>query len=225
MRPDVGLIQALRAPFALNLKALQAAFGQNQLRLSAMADMEARRGAAPVSAWPVARVWAPSGMVLLLGLVLAGGMAAALLGSAAGELAMLGLLALLAVAGAFLVFGLLSGYLRVSERVAQAEIVKTVADGLEASRSSTAKAPYSIAITPCSVSRADALAGKRRSRNCSPASRIPHKVSSASTGPPSAASRERRSSTCARASAKRAQVAGYESACGHFLRPPAQSAV
>ena len=44
---------------------------------------------------------------------------------------MLGLLALLAVAGAFLVFGLLSGYLRVSERVAQAEIVKTVADGLE----------------------------------------------------------------------------------------------
>jgi two-component system, cell cycle sensor histidine kinase and response regulator CckA len=131
MRPDVGLIQALRAPFALNLKALQTAFGQNQLRLSAMADMEARRGAAPVSAWPVARVWAPSGMVLLLGLVLAGGMAAALLGSAAGEVAMLGLLALLAVAGAFLIFGLLSGYLRVSERVAQAEIVKTVADGLE----------------------------------------------------------------------------------------------
>ena len=44
---------------------------------------------------------------------------------------MLGLLALLAVAGAFLILGLLSGYLRVSERVAEAEIVKTVADGLD----------------------------------------------------------------------------------------------
>ena len=96
-----------------------------------MADMGARRGAAPAAAWPAARARALSSLVLLLGLVTAGGMAAALLGSGAGEIAILGLLALLAVAGAFLIFGLLSGYLRVSERVAEAEIVKTVADGLE----------------------------------------------------------------------------------------------
>ena len=51
--------------------------------------------------------------------------------SGAGELAVLGLLALLAVAGVFLVFGLLSGFLRLSERAAEAEIVKTVADGLD----------------------------------------------------------------------------------------------
>ena len=44
---------------------------------------------------------------------------------------MLGLLALLAVAGVFLILGLLSGYLRLSERVAEAEMVKTVADGLD----------------------------------------------------------------------------------------------
>ena len=44
---------------------------------------------------------------------------------------MLGVLALLAVAGAFLIFGLLSGYLRLSERVAEAEMVKTIADGLD----------------------------------------------------------------------------------------------
>jgi two-component system cell cycle sensor histidine kinase/response regulator CckA len=131
MRPDVGFIQALRAPLALNLKALRAVLAQNQLKLAAMAHMEARRVAAPAAVWPVARSRALSGLVLLLGLVTAGGMAAALLGSGAGELAILGLLALLAVAGAFLVFGLLSGYLRVSERVAEAEIVKTVADGLE----------------------------------------------------------------------------------------------
>ena len=97
-----------------------------------MADMEARRGAAPAAAWPAARARALSGMVLLLGLVAAGGLAAAaLLASGAGEVAMLGLLALLAVAGAFLIFGLLSGYLRLSERVAEAEMVKTVADGLD----------------------------------------------------------------------------------------------
>ncbi len=46
------------------------------------------------------------------------------------EPVMLGLLALLAVAGAFLVFGLLSGFLRVSERSAEAEMVKIVTDGL-----------------------------------------------------------------------------------------------
>jgi two-component system cell cycle sensor histidine kinase/response regulator CckA len=131
MRPDVGLLQALRTPFALNLKALRALLAQNQLRLAAMADMGARRGAAPAAAWPAARARALSSMVLLLGLVTAGGLAAALLGSGAGEVAMLGLLALLAVAGAFLIFGLLSGYLRLGERVAEAEIVKTVADGLE----------------------------------------------------------------------------------------------
>jgi two-component system cell cycle sensor histidine kinase/response regulator CckA len=43
----------------------------------------------------------------------------------------LGLLALLAAAGVFLVFGLLSGFLRLSERAAEADIVKTVADGFD----------------------------------------------------------------------------------------------
>jgi two-component system cell cycle sensor histidine kinase/response regulator CckA len=132
MRPDVGLIQALRAPFALNLKALRALLAQNQLKLAAMAHMEARSRAAPAAAWPVARARVLGSTVLLLGLVAAGGtVAAALLGNSVGELAVLGLLALLAVAGAFLIFGLLSGYLRVSERGAEAEIVKTIADGLE----------------------------------------------------------------------------------------------
>ena len=73
MRPDVGLLQALRTPFALNLKALRALLAQNQLRLAAMADMGARRGAAPAAAWPAARARAVSSMVLLLGLVTAGG--------------------------------------------------------------------------------------------------------------------------------------------------------
>jgi two-component system cell cycle sensor histidine kinase/response regulator CckA len=44
---------------------------------------------------------------------------------------MLAALVLLAVAGAFLIFGLLSGYLRLSERVAEAEMVKTIADVID----------------------------------------------------------------------------------------------
>ena len=73
-----------------------------------------------------------AGALLLIGLTAFGGLAVlALFASGAGELAMLGLLALLAVAGAFLIFGLLSGYLRLSERVAEVEMVKTIADGLD----------------------------------------------------------------------------------------------
>src|SRR5262245_12191572 len=103
MRPDVGLVQALVASFTPNLRALRAALVQNQLRLALMADMGARRGAAPVAAWPVARPRALGSLGLLLGLVMVGGMAAALMSRAAGELVMLALLASLAVAGAFLI--------------------------------------------------------------------------------------------------------------------------
>jgi len=132
MRPDAGLIEALRIAPALNLQALRTLFAQNQLQIAPMADMEARRDVAPAAAWPVVRAPRLTGVLLLLGLVAAGGLAImALFASGTGELAMLGVLALLAVAGAFLIFGLLSGYLRLSERVAEAEMVKTVADGLD----------------------------------------------------------------------------------------------
>src|SRR5439155_23140290 len=114
MRPNAGFIQALRVPFALNLQALRALLAQNQLRLSAMVEMEARHDLAPAAArfgWR--RTRRPAGAaLLLLGLVATGGLAViGLLASGAGEVAMLGLLALLAVAGAFLILGLLSGYL------------------------------------------------------------------------------------------------------------------
>ena len=225
MRPNIGLIQALRAPFALNLKAIRAVLGQNQLRLASMADLEARPGAAPALAWPLARVRAASSMVLLLGLATAGGMAAALLASAAGEVAMLALLALLAVAGAFLILGLLSGFLRVSERVAEAEIVKTVADGLETGLKivdGQGAALYR--------NRAlERLTGRRAGRHATleelfAGEPVPRKPFSASTAPPSVASRGRRSSTCARASPTPEQAAGSGSAYGPFLPLPARPA-
>ena len=134
MRPNAGLIQALRVPLALNLQALRASLAQNQLRLAAMADMEARHDLAPATArlgWPLTQSSAGP-LLLLIGMAVAGGLAViALLASGAGEVAMLALLALLAVAGAFLILGLLSGYLRLSERVAEAEMVKAIADGLD----------------------------------------------------------------------------------------------
>jgi PAS domain-containing protein len=134
MRPNAGFIQALRVPLALNLQALRTFLAQNQLRLPAMIDMEARHDLAAAAArfgWR--RPQKPAGSILLLlGLIAIGGLVlVAVLASGLGEAIMLALLSLLAVAGAFLILGLLSGYLRLSERVAEAEMVKTIADGLD----------------------------------------------------------------------------------------------
>src|SRR5262249_22669380 len=132
MRANAGPIQALRGPNALNLQSLRTLLAQNQLRLATMARLQARHDpgqAAERFGWP--RLPRPAG-ALLLGVAASGGLALiALVATGAGELVVQGVLALLAVAGAFLLFGLLFGYLRLSERVAEAEMVKAVADGLD----------------------------------------------------------------------------------------------
>src|SRR5215831_18816130 len=134
MRANAGLIQALRGPFALNLEALGTRLAQNQLKLAPMPILEVRQDLAPAAArigWR--RLPRPAGaLLLMLGLAASGGLCLMVLFAiGAGEVAMQGLLALLAVAGAFLIFGLLFGYLRLSERVAEAELVKMIADGLD----------------------------------------------------------------------------------------------
>jgi two-component system, cell cycle sensor histidine kinase and response regulator CckA len=130
MRSNAGPIQA---PNALNLKSLGTLLPQNQLRLVTMARMQARHDpgqAVERFGWP--RLPRPAGALLLLGVAASGGLTLiALVATGAGELVVQGVLALLAVAGAFLLFGLLFGYLRLSERVAEAEMVKAVADGLD----------------------------------------------------------------------------------------------
>ena len=125
MRPDVGLIEVLRNPLAQGLQALRARFAQNQLKLRRMAGLVARADAA-------ARAQGAGGVYLGVGVVAAGALAGmALLASGTAEPVVLGVLALLAVAGVFLIFGLMSGFLRFSERLAEAEVVKTIADGLD----------------------------------------------------------------------------------------------
>jgi hypothetical protein len=76
MRPNAGLIQALRVPLALNLQALRALLAQNQLRLSTMVDMEARHDLAPAAAWFGRRRTRRSvgAVLLLLALVATGGL-------------------------------------------------------------------------------------------------------------------------------------------------------
>jgi len=132
MRPDIGFIQALRVPFARNLQGLRTLLAQNQIRLARMGDIGARHGAGPVVGWAVGRWQGLGNGVALIGLAAVGGLGAvALVASGAGEIVLLGVLALLAVAGMFLVFGLALGFLRLGERTAEAEMVKLVADGLD----------------------------------------------------------------------------------------------
>src|SRR5215831_5516152 len=89
MRANAGPIQALRGPYALNLKSLRALLAQNQLRLAAMARMQARhdpgQAAARFGWWP--RLPRSAGALLLLGFSASGGLALlALIAAGAGEL-------------------------------------------------------------------------------------------------------------------------------------------
>jgi two-component system cell cycle sensor histidine kinase/response regulator CckA len=118
MRPILGLLQTAAA--------------QNQLRFWSMARIRAPSGASALAS--VARATGAGATYVIFGLVLLTvvGLSATVF-KAGGfvEPLGLGLLALLAAAGVFLVFGLLSGFLRLSERAAEADIVKTVTDGLD----------------------------------------------------------------------------------------------
>ena len=126
MRPDADLIQVLRNPLAQSLQALRAQLAQNQLRLPRMATWGARAEAPESARKRRAGFTSPPASWL------AGALAGCLLlASGIAEPVVLAVLALLAVGGVFLIFGLLSGFLRLSERVAEAELVKTVADGLD----------------------------------------------------------------------------------------------
>jgi two-component system cell cycle sensor histidine kinase/response regulator CckA len=125
MRPDADLIHLLRNPLTQSLLALRVQLAQNQLKLSRMAAWGARAEAPD-------RAQGTGGVYLATGVVAAGGLGGLLLlASGIAEPLVLGVLALLAVGGVFLIFGLLSGFLRLSERVAEAELVKTVTDGLD----------------------------------------------------------------------------------------------
>ena len=153
MRPDAGFLGALRGPLAQNLRALRVFSLQNQLRLPWMANIEAG-AVAPVAA--LARSRAPAWLLALVSLVTVAA-AIALLAIAGAEPLVLGLLALLAVGGVFLVFGLLTGVLRFGRQGAGAEMVRTITDGLD-SALQVVNAQGSVVYQNCALER---ITGRR----------------------------------------------------------------
>ena len=121
----------MRPGYPALLQALQASFAQNQLGFCGMAKIEALPGAPPLAERAARTPRLGTGLAAL-GLLTACGLGAlAINGRGFAEPIVLGVLALLAVAGVFLVFGLFSGFLRLAERGSQAESIKVVADGME----------------------------------------------------------------------------------------------
>jgi two-component system cell cycle sensor histidine kinase/response regulator CckA len=122
----------MRLNLGLQVQELQTSVVQNQLRFGSMARIRALHG--PSALPPVARA-AGIGIgyfAFVLVLLAVGGLSATALGiGRIVEPLGLGLLAVLAAGGVFLVFGLWSGFLRLSERQAEADIVKTATDGLD----------------------------------------------------------------------------------------------
>ncbi len=121
----------MRRNLGLLLQGLQTSVTQNQLRFSGMARIKALVEAPRLH--PAARAAGGNTATLVFVVVLltvAGLGAATFRTSGIVEPLGLGLLALLAAGGVFLLFGLWSGFLRLSERAAEADIVKTATDGL-----------------------------------------------------------------------------------------------
>jgi two-component system cell cycle sensor histidine kinase/response regulator CckA len=129
MRPELSLGSAIALARAQSFRALGLLLPQNQLKDNGMADIEV--GQTSSADTTNARVPGYGGALPLLGMLLAGAVVLVLLTNTMAEPMVFGLLALLAVAGVFLIFGLLSGFLRLGDRVAEADMIKAVADGFD----------------------------------------------------------------------------------------------
>src|SRR5258708_7385610 len=126
MRPELSPGSVMAFARTQSLRALGLLLPQNQLQASGMAEIEV--GEAAAANTTVARVHGLGGAFPLLGTMLAAAVVLVLLTNTMAEPMVLGLLALLAVAGAFLLFGLMSGFLRLGERAAEADMIKAAAD-------------------------------------------------------------------------------------------------
>jgi two-component system cell cycle sensor histidine kinase/response regulator CckA len=166
MRPDVRFIAALRNPNAhirQLLEGLQARWPQNQLKVGPMAEIQARRNAVSAAALPLARAQGLKGALAMLGLAGTAAIAAvALQVSGAIEEIVLGILALLAVGGTFLVFGLLSGILRLSDRAADTGFTGAIAEGLDSGVQLVDQTSGAVLYSNAALQR---LAGRRAARN------------------------------------------------------------
>jgi two-component system cell cycle sensor histidine kinase/response regulator CckA len=123
--------QYMRRHFADFLQGLQASLAQNQLKFCGMARIDALN-AEGSAVRALVRSNATSAAAIALALVMAASFAAVAFGvRSLVESIVFAALALLVVGGVFLVFGLLSGFLRLGERVAETDIVKAATDSFE----------------------------------------------------------------------------------------------
>src|SRR5689334_22384394 len=129
MRPELIPSSAVAYARTQGLRALGLLLPQNQLKANAMAEIEVGQAAAADTT--VARVHGLGSAFPLLGTTLAAALVLVLLTNTMAEPMVLGVLALLAVAGVFLLFGLMSGFLRFGERAAEADLLKAAADQVD----------------------------------------------------------------------------------------------
>ena len=121
----------MRLNLGLLLQGLQTSVTQNQLRFGGMARIKALVEAPRLHPATRAAGGSTAAVVFVLVLLTVAGLGTATFRTGGiVEPVGLGLLALLAAGGVFLLFGLWSGFLRLSERAAEADIVKTATDGL-----------------------------------------------------------------------------------------------
>ena len=121
----------MRRHFADFLQGLQASLAQNQLKFCGMARIDALN-AEGSAVRALVRAHATSAAAVLLALCTLVSFAALAFGfGSLLESVVFAALALLVVGGVFLVFGLLSGFLRLGERVAETDIVKAATDGFD----------------------------------------------------------------------------------------------
>ncbi len=121
----------MRRHFADFLQGLQASLAQNQLRFCGMARIDAIN-AEGSAVRALVRAHGTGAVAVGLALVTAVSFAALAFGPRGLlESIVFVVLALLVVCGVFLVFGLLSGFLRLGERVAETDIVKAATDSFE----------------------------------------------------------------------------------------------
>ena len=205
-----------------SLRALRLLLPQNQLKDGSMAEIEV--GQTSPADTTIARGHGLGGAFSLLGMMLAGALVLVLLTNSLAEPMVVGLLGLLAVAGVFLVFGLLSGFLRLGERAAEADMIRAVAEGLDSALQDRQRARQRTLSQSgsCSVLPADAPAAMPAWKNCLPVSPIRHRPSSGSAARPSACEgREEEIYVHPRPLGGGAPAVGSVSLCGPFRMPRA----
>ena len=115
------------------MQASKAATAENQIAFAFMSESEPRLPKAGMARAQVldGGVSEPGLIPIIVAALAAGAMVLALVASPAGEPLLLTLLAVLAMAGLFAIFGYAAGHVRIGERVRDNDLIRAFADGLD----------------------------------------------------------------------------------------------